>query len=847
VEFVQHADFAEGMRNLYRRGGKFQKAAAAVDVLLGKISRRDRNPFAALKQTRNGETRLNNCIKYDLVGACRLVTVQKKGFCFLLYVGDHEDSDLWLNRNKGTDYKADKSGSAIEIMDEIKKEKRNEWSQVNQIQGYLFGRLQEELWISLVDGLKKVEKKSLCYIQAGDYEDLHEICDEIEDFKKAEAIRSVFLSLMSGQVEKAVNTANDYLGETLELDHVKTLIDSDKFVVLNPDNDNYLQDMKRLLKDEDYRRWMLFMHPEQVRIAASTFQGPAKLSGVSGSGKTCTVVRRAVELATRYKEEVLVVTLNRPLSNLIKDLVNVAAPEEVRNKVRVAPLFEICQEILERKEPGNVKLYDDKTWKSLEHVDEVWREFYRCELSSDSAECMTPVHDSLISRGIDAENYIRQEFDWIRSAFTIEDRSAYLSVDRKGRKYPLSKSHRESLLNGLFAWEEKMRFVGVSDYVGLASAASRYLEDITPSFRCVIVDESQDFGTTELSIVRRLCREQADDIFLCGDAAQQVSSKFQSVQRAGIKVHPSRVEKLEKNYRNSKDILEAAYTVLVDNISEDLLDNLEFELLDPKYADFNGSSPVVLEGKGLRDEISNAIQFIKDECKGKPHWKGLVAICGYSTYEIEEYAQDVGLPALTPSISIDEHQLFLSDLEQSKGFEFDVVCIVNCRRGVLPSIAIPREEQFRDLAKFYVAMTRAKSELVLSWSIEATPFLEGNKKVVSGEWSDYVDGVDFEFSEPKCLTEIRSADVEFKPYSELTGKEFLYLPEAIGMPSNTIEQVRKLITGRGVERGPRKERIEWRCIGDASGDLENHASARNRFGPESSVILRGLFKELLFR
>jgi superfamily I DNA and RNA helicase len=68
------------------------------------------------------------------------------------------------------------------------------------------------------------------------------------------------------------------------------------------------------------------MHPEQERCVDVDFSASSKLLGVSGSGKTCVLVKRAVRLANKYpSEKVLVVTLNRSLANLIKELVDVVA------------------------------------------------------------------------------------------------------------------------------------------------------------------------------------------------------------------------------------------------------------------------------------------------------------------------------------------------------------------------------------------------------------------------------------------------------------------------------------------------------------------------------------------
>ena len=79
------------------------------------------------------------------------------------------------------------------------------------------------------------------------------------------------------------------------------------------------------MKSASFQQWMLFMHPEQKAIVEKEFNGPARLSGVSGSGKTCVVVKRAIYLAQKYPaEEILVLTLNKSLAKLIDDLTEYA-------------------------------------------------------------------------------------------------------------------------------------------------------------------------------------------------------------------------------------------------------------------------------------------------------------------------------------------------------------------------------------------------------------------------------------------------------------------------------------------------------------------------------------------
>ena len=577
------------------------------------------------------------------------------------------------------------------------------------------------------------------------------------------------------------------------------------------------------------------MHPEQETVSEAEYAGAAKLTGVSGSGKTCIVVKRAIVLARRYPgERILVLTLNRPLATLIEELVSVTCDDHgVRERIQVIPFFRLCQELLKEFEPENTRLYDDVTWKSKEHIDEVWREFYRCEVNVRDAACMLPVHDSLISRGIDAESYIREEFDWIRSAVPFDERSRYLEIDRTGRSYPLGQRFREVLLEGLEKWETKMRFVGITDYLGITTALFRYQEQLAPRFRCVLVDECQDFGTTELKLITRLVAEGSDNIFFCGDAAQRVSWKHQSLVGAGVIVPGARSRRIEQNYRNSRDVLKAAYNILYDNLTEEMMDNEDFEILDPKFANFGGSVPLLLETTAVTEEISYAVAYAESEIGENSGRKACIAICGHSLYEIQEYGNRVGIPVLDGTLDLASNSLFFSDLEHTKGFEFDLMCVVNVREGIIPEPAKPELEQSRDLAKLYVAMTRAKLQLVLSYSGEPSIYVKKTSEFLHGQWTEFVAEEDVSaLGSPPSLDHLRRSEGDaISRVGLMTGEQFLYTSDALGLSSRLIEKLRALVTGRRRIEGSTP--VEWRDISEAARDTGRNARSRQQFGPET--------------
>ena len=859
MQFHEHKQFRRSLNALWKKGGPYQKAAKEVEALLGRIAGIGDDDagdtFRGLRLTNHGESRIRHCRKYALQGFSRLVTVQTDGYCILLYCGDHEDADRWIEEHRGLDFLV---GESRRVVETYRSDVDVQDACVGAPSGHhtrpLFERLPEVLYEELMDGVPRKVARAVEQVEASVTEaDLWEIVAGIDDDERRLVVYEVFSQLRSDRLLQAIARIKEFSGELTPLDQVPPeelpeVVDSDVLRRIGPTSPQYAEALRRFMRSARYRDWMLFMHPDQDRVVEEDFDGPAKLVGVSGSGKTCVVVRRAVRLAEcNPGERVLVLTLNRALAQLIDELVTACAPEEVRQRIDVRPFFVLCQELMLRLNPAGARLYREITWKGNEHVDEVWQEYYRCETNNYDARVFQPVHDALLARGCSAERYLREEVDWLRSALWPDARTRYLDIHRTGRKVVLPRPYREMILKGTDGWEEKMSVVGVVDALGLAQALLPELPYIEPQYRCVLVDEVQDFGNVELEIVRALVSPNPNDLFLCGDAAQAVTTKYQRLRDVGISIPGARSRRLSQNYRNSSDVLGAAYQVLMNNLSDDLLDREDLEILDPEFSAFSGTTPLMLASTDLGAELRGALALGRENLAGDPEAKVCVAVCGFSLHELTRFGKSVGLPVLDGTTSLDDGGMFLSDLAHTKGFEFDLVCVVNCADGVLPDRAAPEEERYRDLAMLYVAMTRAKTDLVLSWSGAPSPLLRGaEEKFLSGNWRDYVPG----FDELPTVPAPRHIDAyrhghHRKWWRDMTAEEFLYSEYASGVSTELSTKLRTLVDGRGLRKG--KQPLKWAKIGSAIDSYHDNAQSRQLWGPEVGRQLMELAARLPVR
>lgn len=841
--FLEHPNFKASLSQLYKRGGRYQKAAKDILAMLERS--RDASygdPFEGMRHTKHGESRIDHCVKYDLNGFCRLITVQTDGRCILLFCGDHEASDRWLEANRGLIPVVDRNRRGVVTYQSAGNSPAQRIATSDgHFVGVLFERLPESDFELLVKNVDRKVVRSLEKLRADTDEGLlWETVAPVGDSDHRKALYDVFALLKTNRLSEAIARVRTFAGElvplaSLRVDELPEIVDSMVLRRIDPRSPEYNEALSRFMKSARYRDWMTFLHPDQEAIVLEDFNGPAKLVGVSGSGKTCVVVRRAVRLAAAYPgEQVLVVTLNRALATLIDELVSVCAPERDRERILVRPFFDVCRDELLGILPQRARVLDERTWKTSEHVDEIWTEFYRCENNNYDARQFQPVHDALLSREWDPERYLREEFDWIRSALVAKARTTYKesTFQRRGRTVPMPRDHRELVLQGLRSWEEKMEVVGLIDSLGIAQELSGYLSRVKPRYRCVLIDEVQDFGNVELEILRALTAPCENDLFLCGDAAQAVTTKHQSFKEAGITLASVRSRRLSLNYRNSRDVLQAAYHTLFKHLSDEMIDREDFEVLDPEYSSFSDATPLMLEGGSLANELACAFALAMQRVVHDETAKVCIVLCGYSLYELTPYGIAIGRPVLDGKTSIEDGSIFLSDLEQTKGFEFDMVIIVNCTEGVFPDRFAPVEERHRDLARLYVAMTRARKELVVSYSATPSPFFGlDHEHFLYDLWSSYIDDAErLEYGVmPRPLDAIRDSSVR-TPWRGMTGEEFLRTPDARGSSLELIGKIRALVDGKGLMK--RNQQLRFKTMGQAAAAWASVRTTRQLWGPE---------------
>lgn len=833
MHFLQADEFTISLRDLYQKGGKYQKAAQTVQSVWGRAKLAGatlEETFRGVALTNNGERRIPHCVKYDLTGFARLVTVVSNGICIFLFAGEHDAVDSWLDRNKGLDFVAKPQGDAL-VLDKVRLSDPSQGqagrisSESDFSNGPLIELLPNRYVERILEGLDVATRAEIEKLESVVTDDLIlDVCTRSGKDAQQTTLMDVLLSLRSGDVTNAKSRIDIYSSAAkpvgaipeAELDAIKS---SDSAVLLSDVDAELFQ---HFVQTASFERWMLYLHPSQRQHVERDFDGPARMAGVSGSGKTCVVVHRALRLADLYSPEpVLVVTLSPALATLINQLIDAHRGALRPTNLRVASIFDLCFDKLVQLEPHRRDHYTRRSiarnpYATSDHVDDVWHEYFLCENNNDDARVLLEVIQSLNVRGVYANDYLRQEFDYVRSSFAPSERSRYMGMVREGRIVPFDERFRNLTIEGLLGWERKMDAVGVIDDMGIVAALYRHLDGMQPEYRAVLVDEAQDLGTLELAVIRRLAKRGENDLFLCGDAAQTIYTKSIDLKAAGIDTG-GRTVQLNQNYRNSRQILAAGNEVLTRALESMPKGAVSLEVLVPEFASFSSPKPLLLEAFDFCEELERGWGFLSACAEDGPlNQRYCLAICGYSQAGVERLGELLKLPILSATTDVSSGRIFLSDLEQTKGFEFDAVVLINCSDGVLPHPNLPPEESFRDLCRLYVAMTRAKTQLVVSYSGNPSSFIAAARETfLEASFEEYADRVSTGGLPlpPQAIPKLCDAQAWGRD-----GGGFLKSRDAVGLDRVLQDEIVKHVTG--VDRVTSRKQNEWKTFGSFAKAME---------------------------
>lgn len=240
----------------------------------------------------------------------------------------------------------------------------------------------------------------------------------------------------------------------------------------------------------------------------------------------------------------------------------------------------------------------------------------------------------------------------------------------------------------------------------------------------VLVDEAQDLHATHWALLRALVPEGPNDLFIAEDSHQRIYGQPVVLGRMGIKI-VGRSRRLTLNYRTTAQNLNFAVGVLSGADYHDLEEGEEstFGYRSARL----GPNPDRHQCNSLADELDYVAETVREWLAAGTEPE-TIAVLTRGQNDRTQFVRALGergidAPALDDNPATTGHVQVLT-MHRSKGMEFSRVVLAGVDDAHVPSQAamrtVPDEEkaeaELRERSLVYVAASRARDELVVTWS-----------------------------------------------------------------------------------------------------------------------------------
>jgi len=452
------------------------------------------------------------------------------------------------------------------------------------------------------------------------------------------------------------------------------------------------------------KRLMLnLQRPEQQQFVDMERVPLILLKGSAGSGKTTVGIYRAIRLAEEGRS-VLVLTYNHTLASVTKSLIEeLIGP--LPGNVHVRTLHSLMGTFLHQRASG-VSIAESK--------------MLRKTLQDALHEVRMKEKAPVLQRD---ENFFEEEFKRVIKGLGLKSTEEYKAVERYGRKTAISAKQRGVVWQVYESYQRRLAMLKQSDWSDLALLSLDSLQSQPPAhpYDDIIVDEAQDLTPVDLRVIQQLVKADGSMMILA-DAAQTLYSRGFSWKQAGLQAR-GRTATLRKNFRNTRQVAEAAAYLLAQNT----LMRSANEYVDPEWTQRQGPSPIIMKATTPFGQIELVRDHILDLVGGQDFRLSDFAVLCPTNQLCEQCQRELEQSGLRTVLHKDsdfnllEERIKVLTIHSAKGLEFPVVFLVGLIHGTLPSTMglqhIEAEEaqllieQQRTLC--YVGMTRAAEALYL--------------------------------------------------------------------------------------------------------------------------------------
>ena len=291
--------------------------------------------------------------------------------------------------------------------------------------------------------------------------------------------------------------------------------------------------------------WMLFLDRDQRRLVQRQLNGPPRIRGAAGTGKTAIALHRAAWIAEHSTGPLLFTTFVKSLPPVLRTSYERLSPR-TRDRVEFLHVHGWAAQYLGARGSGSTPAV------ALRRSTEAWR------TRPEGA------FGSLIKQ------YVHDEIDYVIKGRGLTTLQQYLELERHGRRLPLNADARTQLWRLVEVYNyclSRTQAPATSTTCSPAPSPSWPSDPHPPAYTAVLCDEVQDVNLLGVRLLHRLVGDRENGLLLVGDGQQAIYPGGFTLAEAGVNV-VGRSTVLRGNYRNTAEIVNYAARVVAADFTD---------------------------------------------------------------------------------------------------------------------------------------------------------------------------------------------------------------------------------------------------------------------------------------
>ena len=301
------------------------------------------------------------------------------------------------------------------------------------------------------------------------------------------------------------------------------------------------------------------LNPDQIKAVTST-EGPNLILAGAGSGKTRVLTYKVAYLISGKKipaDSILMVTFTNKaaaeIKNRIMNLISIT--KKNGNLPWISTFHSFCARVLRREGkylgiPASFVIYDD-----LDVRETILQAMAKLDIDKKS-----------VSIGAIASTLGQIKNELMSPVQYLEVARGFFQ-EMAGKIYPIYQNILKD--NNALDFEDLLFCT-----VKLFRENTQVLQNFRNNFRYILIDEYQDTNNSQY-ILSRLLTDQHRNLTVVGDASQSIyawrGADFRNIMRFKQDFPDAKIFHLEKNYRSTQIILDAATAIISKNLNHPIL------------------------------------------------------------------------------------------------------------------------------------------------------------------------------------------------------------------------------------------------------------------------------------